>query len=67
MPRDIMANHPGYVKIKDSLTVNPFKVEKKKKPKRKKGEVDRGPQNKELLPDEKGNYKVFDFGNYPLV
>lgn len=41
MPRDIMANHPGYVKVKESLTVNPFKVEKKKKQKKKKGDVDR--------------------------
>lgn len=44
MPRDIMANHPGYVKIKDTLVVNPFKVDKKalRKKRGKKNEVDRG-------------------------
>ena len=68
MPRDIMANHPGYSKIRDTLEIYPFKVDKKqKRPKRKKGEIDRGPENKELEPNDKGNYKVYDFGNYPLV
>ena len=68
MPRDIMANHPGYASIKSGLTENPFPaVKKEKRVKRKKGEVDRGPENVQLEPDEKGNYRVYEFGNYALV
>ena len=69
MPRDMVGNHPGYVKTKDTLFVNPFKVDKKalRKKRGKKNEVDRGLEQKELEPDEKGNYRVAEFGNYPLV
>lgn len=66
MPRDISANHPGYVKIVDTLPVNPFPERKKEKKKRKKGEVDRGPENIALEANERG-FRVFEMGNYPLV
>lgn len=67
MPRDITANHPGYVKVKELLTVNPYKEKKKEKKKKKKGEQDRGPQNLMLEPNDEGNYRVYEMGNYPLV
>ena len=79
MPRDIDNNHPEYPKVIDSLIVNPYKEKKelKKKGKRKgtdEGRMMRGADHSkskleglELKHNEKLEYKVYEYGNYPMI
>ena len=72
MPRDLDNNHPGYPKIVDTLMANPFKREKETKKKKKKDDKGdkKGAEAKKavhvLQKNKKGEYKVSEFGNYPL-
>ena len=75
MPRDLDNNHPGYPTIIEGLMVSPFKREKETKKKKKKdgpkGGKDKAADSKKnqdvLKKNKKGEYKVFEFGNYPLT
>ena len=81
MPRDLDNFHPGYAEIHSSLLKNPFKNETREKKKKKgrdnldanaRGLLRQGDRKKdnitgaELLRNEKFEYKVFEFGNYPM-
>ena len=78
MPRDIDNNHPEYPKVIETLVVNPYKEKKELKKKGKKGANEgrmmRGADHSkskleglELKMNEKKEYKVYEFGNYPLI
>lgn len=75
-------NPNGYPRVIDFLSVNPYKVKKENKKKRKKREeaddnrkLMRGPVKPQdgvdmgspPYPNEKGEYKVYEFGNLPLL
>ncbi len=80
MPRDLDNYHPEYPKIIETLTVNPFKAQKEAKKKKGKkiantdleggGRMMRAGEGaldeSKLRLTEKCEYKVFEFGNYPL-
>lgn len=79
MPRDLDNYHPAYPKISEMLPVNPYRKKAETKKKKKGKEEDAGARNiflegkkpdKEinLYPpqkNEKQEYKVYEFGNYP--
>ena len=83
MPRDMEVGPNGYPRVIDFLSVNPYRVKKENKKKRKKREeADDGnrklmrghvkPQEgvdmgSPPYPNEKGEYKVYEFGNLPLL
>ena len=71
MPRDLDNNHPGYPKVADGLMLNPYKREKETKKKKKKDtKGDKKTADKKqihaLQKNKKGEYKVAEFGNFPL-
>lgn len=82
LPRDIDAHHPGYPSVMEMLAVNPYKEKKEVKKKRVKKDVEdntsrfmRAPDGRKvpamygavLRPNHMGEYKVFEYGNFPLV
>lgn len=82
MPRDMESNAFGYPRVIDFLSVNPFRVKKENKKKRKKrDEADAGNKlmRSHVKPvdgvdmgsppflTEKGEYRVYEFGNLPLL
>ena len=80
MPRDLDSSGPGYPTLKSQLPVDPMPVDKSAPKRTKKGE-DKGKKGKllkkgkaqaeeakkKLEPDVRGAYKVYEFGNYPLL
>jgi hypothetical protein len=81
MPRDLDNNHPAYPTIMEGLLINPYRKKaetKKKKGKKedegggrllrlaKKGQDPLDNGGKLVLTDKK-EYKVYEFGNLPLL
>ena len=82
MPRDLDSAGPGYPTLKSQLLIDPMPIDKSAPKRAKKGE-DKGKKGKllkkgktlaeELLAKKKleanvkGEYKVSEFGNYPLM
>lgn len=83
MPRDLDNFHPAYPKISEALLINPYrkKAETKKKKGKKAADEDGGGRllrgakkgdnpldnGGKLVMTDKKEYKVFEFGNYPLL
>ena len=69
MYSDINAHHPGIAKIKENLMVssqfNVLPVQRRVG--KLKGKQEKLPDNHILQRDNKGTFKVYDYGNYPLV
>jgi hypothetical protein len=79
MPRDLDNYHPEYPKVLELLPVNPWR--KKAETKKKKGKKDdeggrrnlragttgKDMEGAKLEMTYKKEYKVYDFGNYPLL
>ena len=82
MPRDLDNYHPELPKVLDGLIVNPYKDKKEEKKKKKKKTVEKeglmragaapGSNVKDLmsggplLPNQKLEYRPYEFGNFPL-
>ena len=80
MPRDLDNYHPPYPTIQDSLMVNPYRKKVETKKKKGKKACDEGPSNRllkkgdkvgepvgKLELTDKSCYKVYEFGNLPLL
>lgn len=81
MPRDLDSSGPGYPTLMSQLQVDPMPIDKSAPKRAKKGE-DKGKKGKllkkgkaaaeetakkQLEPNVQGAYKVYEFGNYPLL
>ena len=76
MPRDLDNYHPEFPSIMATLLRNPYREKKETKKKAKATKLPRGAaagkaeqqtQSGALVPNEKLEYKPFEFGNYPLI
>ena len=76
MPRDLDNYHPEFPSIMATLLRNPYREKKETKKKAKTTKAPRAAAGKAdllqaqsgaLVPNEKDEYKPFEFGNYPLI